>query len=144
MQVPAATIVTVVPLTVHTGVMSEMKLTVSPDDAVALTVNGAEPYVLFASAPKVIAWLVCANAEETPRSDTPTASNSGVTIVCSAVAARTSAHARHVVAINPAQRMVDRMMQRARCAKTPPLATARIIDEIDYALEIPRPNQPNG
>jgi hypothetical protein len=50
----------------------------------------------------------------------------------------------HVVAINRAQRTVDRATQRARSAKTPPLATARVIDAIDCALEIPRPNQPNG
>ena len=36
-------IVTVVLLTVHTGVVSEVKLTGSPDDAVALTVKGAAP-----------------------------------------------------------------------------------------------------
>ena len=34
-----------------------LKLTVRPDEAVALTLNGASPYVLLASAPKV---MVCA------------------------------------------------------------------------------------
>jgi hypothetical protein len=42
-QVPAATIETVVPETVHTLGMDEVKLTGSPDDAVALIVNGATP-----------------------------------------------------------------------------------------------------
>jgi hypothetical protein len=51
-----------VPLTVHTGVVSEAKLTVRPEDAVALTVNGTLPYVLFCSALKVMVWLVCAAA----------------------------------------------------------------------------------
>ena len=74
----------------------------------------------------------------------PTASSSGVTIACSAVAPTMSAHARHVVAINRAKRTVDRATERARSAKPPPLMTARIIDAIDCALEIPRPNQPNG
>ena len=43
MHVPTATKVTVVPDTVHTEVVVEAKLTASPDDAVALTVNGAVP-----------------------------------------------------------------------------------------------------
>ena len=42
-QVPAATSVTVVPETPHTFVVCELKLTVKPEEAVALTVNGAEP-----------------------------------------------------------------------------------------------------
>ena len=45
MQVPVATNVTVLPLTVHTGVVSEAKLTGRPEDAVALTVNGGAPNV---------------------------------------------------------------------------------------------------
>ena len=49
--------VTVAPLTVHTAVVAETKVTAKPDDAVALTANGAAPYVLPASAPNVI---VCA------------------------------------------------------------------------------------
>ena len=43
MQVPTATIVTVPPDTVQTVDVVEAKLTASPDDAVALTVNGAVP-----------------------------------------------------------------------------------------------------
>jgi hypothetical protein len=42
-QVPAATSVTVVPDTVQTGVVVDAKLTVKPDEAVALTVKGAVP-----------------------------------------------------------------------------------------------------
>ena len=44
-QVPALTRVTVDPLTVHTGVVSDAKLTGRPEDAVALMVNGAAPNV---------------------------------------------------------------------------------------------------
>ena len=40
---PAATSVTDVPDTVHTVGVVEAKLTAKPEDAVALTVNGAEP-----------------------------------------------------------------------------------------------------
>ncbi|HEY2970618.1 MAG TPA: hypothetical protein VGK75_19865 [Casimicrobiaceae bacterium] len=54
MQVPPAIKVTVLPLTVQTAGVVEAKATASPEDAVALTVNGALPYVLPASAPKVI------------------------------------------------------------------------------------------
>lgn len=42
-QLPAATIVTVLPLTVHMDVVCDEKLTASPEDAVALTVNGGLP-----------------------------------------------------------------------------------------------------
>ena len=56
-QVPVATKVTVVPETVHTGVVSDEKLTGNPDDAVALTVNGDATSVRSASAPKLIDWL---------------------------------------------------------------------------------------
>ena len=44
-QVPAATIVTVVPEIVHTLVVFVAKLTESPEDAVAVTVNAAAPKV---------------------------------------------------------------------------------------------------
>ena len=54
MQVPVATKVTLVPATVHTGVVSEEKLTANPDDAVALTVNGDAVNARSASAPKLI------------------------------------------------------------------------------------------
>jgi hypothetical protein len=53
-QVPVATKVTLVPETVHTGVVSEEKLTGNPDDAVALTVNGEAASVRSASAVKLI------------------------------------------------------------------------------------------
>jgi hypothetical protein len=42
-QVPVASRVTVVPETPHILVVCELKLTVRPELAVALTVNGAEP-----------------------------------------------------------------------------------------------------
>ena len=42
-QVPVATSVTVEPDTMQTGVVCELKLTASPDDADALTVNGTAP-----------------------------------------------------------------------------------------------------
>ena len=61
-QVPAARMVTVVELTVQTGEVSDAKLTTSPDEAVALTVNGTAPNVLPPSALNVIVWLVCASA----------------------------------------------------------------------------------
>ena len=53
-HVPPALIVTVLPFTVQTIVVGDEKVTASPEEAVALTVNGAAPYVLLASAPKVI------------------------------------------------------------------------------------------
>jgi hypothetical protein len=53
-QVPTATSVTVVPDTVHTAVVVDAKLTANPDDAVALTVNGAVPNASFGSAPNAI------------------------------------------------------------------------------------------
>jgi hypothetical protein len=39
---------------VQTEVVFELKLTAKPEEAVALTVNGAVPTVRFASAPKLI------------------------------------------------------------------------------------------
>lgn len=45
------------PLTVHTGVVSDAKLTGNPDDALALTVNGAAPKTLVLSGGKV---MICA------------------------------------------------------------------------------------
>lgn len=56
---PAATSVTVLPLTVQTGAVSDAILTVKPDDAVALTVNGEAVITWSESAPKVIVWLAC-------------------------------------------------------------------------------------
>ena len=49
---------TVLPLTVQLPVA--LKLTASPDDAVALTVKSASPNVLSASAANVIVWLAFA------------------------------------------------------------------------------------
>jgi hypothetical protein len=56
-QVPAPTSVTVVPNTVHTAVDWELKLTASPELALALTANGAAPNTWPDSAPNVIVWL---------------------------------------------------------------------------------------
>ena len=56
-QEPPATIVTVLPETVQTEVVVEAKLTARPELAVALTVNGAAPYVTSLSAPNA---MVCA------------------------------------------------------------------------------------
>ena len=54
-QVPTATSVTVDPETVHTAVDWELKLTVSLELAVALTVNVPEPNTRGESVPKVMA-----------------------------------------------------------------------------------------
>jgi len=43
-QDPRATIVTVLPETVHTEVVVEVRLTANPELADALTVNGETPY----------------------------------------------------------------------------------------------------
>ena len=61
MQVPPATSVTADPDTdtVQTDVVSELKLTVSPEVVDALTGNGAVPNVWFESPAKVIVWLHC-------------------------------------------------------------------------------------
>ena len=56
-HVPTATRVTVVPDIVQMVVVSDLKLTASPELAVALTVNGAVPNVLLRSGPKVMVWL---------------------------------------------------------------------------------------
>jgi hypothetical protein len=53
-QVPTSTRVTVLPETVQTGVVVDAKLTGSPELAVALIPNGAAPYVLAGSVPKVM------------------------------------------------------------------------------------------
>src|ERR1035438_1515057 len=58
-QIPAATSVTVAPDVVHTARVVEAKLTARPEEAVALTVNGAAPNVRLESAPKVMVWLSC-------------------------------------------------------------------------------------
>jgi hypothetical protein len=58
-HVPTATSVTVAPATVHTPTVVEAKLTAKPEEAVALTVNGAEPNGWLDSVPNVIVWLAC-------------------------------------------------------------------------------------
>ncbi len=47
---------TLVPATVHTGSVVELKLTARPEEAVAPTVTGESARVLSARAPKVIVW----------------------------------------------------------------------------------------
>ena len=54
-QGPAAISVTVVPDTVHAGVVAA-KITAKPEVAVPLTGNGAEPKSWFGSGAKVIVW----------------------------------------------------------------------------------------
>ena len=61
-QVPAPTSVTVTPLTVHTPVVDEAKLTVEPDVAVAERAKGASPKVLFA---KALKEMVCGAPPDT-------------------------------------------------------------------------------
>jgi len=61
---PTATAVTVVDDIVHTGVVCDANATLSPDDAVALTVKGAAPNDLPVSAPKVMVWAVNAHADK--------------------------------------------------------------------------------
>ena len=56
-QVPVVSSVTVLPLTVQTADVSDAKLTGKPDDAVALTLNGASLTSLSGSGLKVIVWL---------------------------------------------------------------------------------------
>src|SRR4029453_19620650 len=63
-QVPARTIVTVVPETVQAVGVSLLKVTVSPEVADALTPNGGSPYTLFPSALNVIVWLALATVKE--------------------------------------------------------------------------------
>ena len=72
---PAAAIVTVLPETVQTEVVFETKVTVRPELAVALTVNGATPKVTLLGALKVIvcddkAGIVIVFAEPTDRGTT--------------------------------------------------------------------------
>jgi hypothetical protein len=55
-HVPAATIDTVFPDTVHTDGVVEAKVTVNPELAVAVMVNEAAPSVTLPSAPNV---MVC-------------------------------------------------------------------------------------
>ena len=54
LQVPGATSVTVLPLTVQTAGVNEEKLTGRPDVAVAVMVNGRSPIVLLLNAPKAM------------------------------------------------------------------------------------------
>jgi hypothetical protein len=67
-HMPSPPIVSKLPDTVHTDNVAEVKLTVSPEVAEALTVNGAEPDATLPKGPKVIVWafvLVMVNARTT-------------------------------------------------------------------------------
>ena len=64
-QVPAARIVTLLPETVQTLVVPEVKLTVRPALLEALIVNGAPPYVFVVGAVKVIDCVALATVIET-------------------------------------------------------------------------------
>jgi hypothetical protein len=55
-QVPTATKVTLDADTVHTAVVWELKLTVRPEVAIAVTANGADPNATFDSVPNAIVW----------------------------------------------------------------------------------------
>src|ERR1044072_7686305 len=61
-QLPAAVMWTVVPITVQLPLA--VNVTAKPDEAVALTAKSASPYVLFAIAPKVIVCVNCATVSE--------------------------------------------------------------------------------
>jgi hypothetical protein len=56
-QVPAATTITVAPLAVQTGVVSDAKLTGRPDVALAETMNGGDPIARLTNGANAI---VCA------------------------------------------------------------------------------------
>ena len=62
-QVPTPTRVTIAPATVHTDAVVVVNATARPEDALALTANGAVPYVLPPSAAKVMVWLASAAAD---------------------------------------------------------------------------------
>ncbi len=55
-QVPVVRSVTLVPETVHTAAVVELKLTARPEEAVAPMVTGESARVLLARAPKVMVW----------------------------------------------------------------------------------------
>lgn len=65
-QVPVKTSVMVLPDTVQIDPVWELKLATSPDDAVAVTVNGAAPKAWLESAPNVIVWLSCVHHDPPP------------------------------------------------------------------------------
>jgi hypothetical protein len=62
-HVPTAASVTVVPDTVQTAVVCELKLTVSPELAIAPTRTGEPPNAAVRGYPwNVIVWLACVTA----------------------------------------------------------------------------------
>ena len=59
MQVPAFTMVMVVPETVHTALVVEATVVVSPEVAVGVTLNVVEDHDRLARAPNEIACVAC-------------------------------------------------------------------------------------
>jgi hypothetical protein len=72
-QVPAATSVMLVPLTVHTLGVVDANVTVKPDDAVADSAGGVVPTVWLLKAAKVMLCAVSGTAATPKVLDTPTA-----------------------------------------------------------------------
>lgn len=63
MQVPGATNVSVVPLTVHTEEVLELNCTAKPELAVADKADGVTPMVCALGCVKVMLWVACATAK---------------------------------------------------------------------------------
>ncbi len=58
-QVPTSTRVRVLPDTVQIDVVCELKLTASPEDAVALIANDGDPYAWLGNDANEIVWFPC-------------------------------------------------------------------------------------
>jgi hypothetical protein len=58
-QAPVATSVTVVPETVQTDVVVEVKMTASPELAVAEMLNGGVPNATLFRTPNEMVWFAC-------------------------------------------------------------------------------------
>jgi hypothetical protein len=122
-QRPAVTIVTVLPLTLHTGEVSDAKLTGRPEDAVALTVNGAVPNVLLANAPKAMVWVVSAAAEGKPARSISIApvSSQAAGPACAAAGMVINPMASSVDMTTRAKSTADRATRLIGLGKIPPL-----------------------
>ena len=64
-QVPVASNVTLVPVTMQMLVVADVNATVRPDDAVAASVSGEAEREAFVSAAKLIVWLACVIVPDT-------------------------------------------------------------------------------
>src|SRR4030095_6912524 len=122
-QRPAATIVTVLPLTVHTGEVSDAKLTGRPEDAVALTVNGVAPNVLRPGAQNVMFGRVSAAAEGKPARSISIApvSSQAAGPACAAVGTVINPMATSVDMTTRAKSTADRATRLIGPGKIPPL-----------------------